>query len=277
MDTSCGLADEDAEQGGGDAELLTGSATSDSAVEAQEERAADAPPSRPAPYRDDVDEAAAAARAAEGGNGDDDGDDDDEEEDCWSNNALLDVASKPFRVLFAATIPDPEKSPGCYPLTFTIALIYVAVMSELVCAVAEDMCTILQVPPELAGVTLLALGAQVPDTIAAVSMARNKMYDGAITSAIGSQILNITLGMGVPFAVWSWTHGGRPMETKLGNIHSVSVCLGVSIAAYILCVVRCAGGLRARVTACGAAVMMTGYIGCNAYMVGSMAPGSTHV
>ena len=173
------------------------------------------------------------------------------------------------------------------------------------------MCEILNVPRELAGVTLLALGAQVcscsfankqtrtrvrsrcvvaltpcappssmlliqvPDTIAAVSMARNKMYDGAITSAIGSQILNITLGMGVPFAVWSWTNDGRPMKTKLGNIHSVSVCLGVSIATYILSVVRCGGGLRARVTACGAAVMMTGYIGCNVYMVASMAT-STH-
>ena len=106
-------------------------------------------------------------------------------------------------------------------------------------------------------------------------MARNKMYDGAITSAIGSQILNITLGMGVPFAVWSWTNGGLPMKTELGNIHSVSLCLGVSIATYILCVVRCCGGLRVRVTVCGAVIMMTAYIGCNAFMVASMAT-STH-
>ena len=273
MDTSCGLeqADEDVEQGAahGDAELLAGSDKSDAVAEDAEPRTDGAPTGRPAPYRDNMDEALPGSSVARGGRG---GDDEDEDEgDCWANNMLLDVASKPFRVIFACTIPDPEKHPGWYFLTFAVSLFYVAVLSELVCSVAEDLCAILHVPHELAGVTLLALGAQVPDTIAAVSMARNKMYDGAITSAIGSQILNITLGMGVPFAVWSWTNDGKPMTATLGNIHSVSVCLGVSVALYIICVVRYSGGWKARVTASGSVVMILGYLGCNAYMVKSMA------
>ena len=126
IDTSCGLAEEDADMEQGGAELLEGSAaTSDAPTEVQDNREGSALASRPAPYRDDLDDGAAAS-AAGSADGDEDGDED--EEDCWTNNLLLDVASKPFRVLFTVTMPDPEKSPGCYPLTFAISLFYVSCM-----------------------------------------------------------------------------------------------------------------------------------------------------
>jgi len=48
------------------------------------------------------------------------------------------------------------------------------------------------------GATLVALGAEIPDTVSAVAMARNGYYDGAIAGAIGSQVINVSLGVGVP-------------------------------------------------------------------------------
>ena len=201
--------------------------------------------------------------------------DDGDNDDCWSSNPLLDAASKPLRVLFACTIPDPETHPDWYPLTFLLSLFYVAVQSELCCFLAEDICAILRVPHEYAGVTLLALGAQVPDTITSISMARGGMYDGAITSAIGSQVLNITLGIGVPFALFSWLNDA-PIVATLGNIRSVSICLFVSIALYLVsCIKCCASGNRsgAHVSACGAFIMLVGFIGCNWYMASTMLQG----
>jgi Ca2+/Na+ antiporter len=39
---------------------------------------------------------------------------------------------------------------------------------------------------------------QIPDTISAISLARSGYTDGAIAGAIGSQVINISLGVGIP-------------------------------------------------------------------------------
>ena len=272
-DTSCGLMADDVE-GDDDAHAHGTNATvaAAPAVAAADGAYADGT-SRPPAYRDDRGD-----RSDDAGGGDErsgDSEDDGDNDDCWSSNPLLDAASKPLRVLFAYTIPDPETHPDWYPLTFLISLFYVAVQSELCCFLAEDICAILRVPHEYAGVTLLALGAQVPDTITSISMARGGMYDGAITSAIGSQVLNITLGIGVPFALFSWLNNA-PIVATLGNIRSVSICLFVSIALYLVsCIKCCAGGNTngAHVSACGAFIMLAGFIGCNWYMASTMLQG----
>jgi len=58
------------------------------------------------------------------------------------------------------------------------------------------------------GATLVSLGAEIPDTISSISLARNGHNDGAMAGAIGSQVINITLGVGLPALISCWLYGG---------------------------------------------------------------------
>jgi Ca2+/Na+ antiporter len=58
------------------------------------------------------------------------------------------------------------------------------------------------------GATLVSLGAEIPDTISSISLARNGHHDGAMAGAIGSQVINITLGVGLPALISCWLYGG---------------------------------------------------------------------
>ena len=62
------------------------------------------------------------------------------------------------------------------------------------------------------GATLVSLGAEIPDTISSISLSRNGHHDGAMAGAIGSQVINITLGVGLPALISCWLYGGKPHD-----------------------------------------------------------------
>ena len=65
--------------------------------------------------------------------------------------------------------------------------------------VAEDIvtypsrycCDTIGMSENLEGVTILAWGAQVPDMLASVAMAKKGFGPGAVANAVGSQIINV--------------------------------------------------------------------------------------
>ena len=59
------------------------------------------------------------------------------------------------------------------------------------------------------GATLVALGAEIPDTISAIALSRNGYTHGAIAGAIGSQVINISLGIGLPALITCISRSGR--------------------------------------------------------------------
>lgn len=50
------------------------------------------------------------------------------------------------------------------------------------------------VPPEVMGLTLLAAGTSVPDLITSVIVARKGFGDMAVSSSVGSNIFDVTVG-----------------------------------------------------------------------------------
>jgi Ca2+/Na+ antiporter len=209
-----------------------------------------------------------------GSGGDDDDDNsssggggggDDDDGDCWESYALLDLASKPCRIAYRLTIPDMEKSPRLWPVGLVISLVYVAVLSDVVYALTLDLSEVLNMPDELAGVTLLALGAQIPDTIASIAMARAGMPDGAISNAVGSQIINITIGVGFPFLIYSIVHG-KPVHIEVGNITVVATCLGATVMVYLFSLFAHMPFDGAKINKFGGVIMVLGYFVCNVEM-----------
>jgi sodium/potassium/calcium exchanger 5 len=122
----------------------------------------------------------------------------------------LDVLSRPFRLLFAYTLPectDDAPTRVYYPVTLVLSIAYVGLLSFGALYFTRRLSDAMHLSTTLAGATLLALGAQIPDTIASVALARAGHADAAVCNAIGSQVINVTLGTGFPWVIYTLLHG----------------------------------------------------------------------
>jgi len=101
----------------------------------------------------------------------------------------------------------------------------------------------------IAGLTILALGAQVPDTFASIAVARAGEGPSAISNAVGSQVLNILIGIGLPFFFYNIVTGfplrqsggpGAHSEDSMGQegIILIGYCLAVLVLVFLALAIR---------------------------------------
>mmetsp|Transcript_24781 Transcript_24781/g.98383 ORF Transcript_24781/g.98383 Transcript_24781/m.98383 type:complete len:341 (+) Transcript_24781:858-1880(+) len=152
---------------------------------------------------------------------------------------LEEALEAPYRACCALTIVGGPAQRFAITITWIAALSYVAV------AAAGAITTLTCISEATSGMTLLAVGAQVPDCIAAVELARNGQADSALAQAVGSQVINITFGLGLPFAVTCLAYGRDVVTTNNYVVRNLSVCLFAMVLAYLGVM---AAGLRRRGT-----------------------------
>ena len=135
---------------------------------------------------------------------------------------LWSTATSPISVVVAMTIPDlgahgpsdgsslgqQKKVPFLRAFgALTSSIIWVAILAWCIIGLSETLITFLGVGTSTIGATLVALGSEIPDAVASVALARGGYSDGAMAGAIGSQVINITLGVGLPILVSCWLNG----------------------------------------------------------------------
>eukprot|EP00941_MAST-03F_sp_MAST-3F-sp1_P001349 g1349.t1 len=156
---------------------------------------------------------------------------------CLSN--YLSIACWPIYELFRVTLFDLEegsKHRHLYGVTFVLSMGYIGLLSHFIIEVVEEIAEGLGMTSVLASVIFIAMGAQVPDTLSAVMLARAGHDDGAISHAISSQVMNIVLGIGGPVALYNVTNG--PIEINLAGLHVAVVCVYFLILLYIAIIAR---------------------------------------
>ena len=109
--------------------------------------------------------------------------------------------SWPLLFLMFITIPNCNnpKFEKFFIVTFVMSTVWIAafsyVMVWMVCMIGFT----LGIPDTIMGITFLAAGTSVPDTIASVMVARNGYGDMAVSNSIGSNVFDILLGLGLPW------------------------------------------------------------------------------
>jgi len=167
---------------------------------------------------------------------------------------------------FTVPFPAPETgwlSPayvGCAEAKWRVwaglgaSLIWVGLLANAALWTAQDASLALGLSPALAGATLLAWGAQIPDVLGSVSMSRSGLADAAVANAAGSQVLNVAIGTGLPFFISTLVTGDAIV---LGASASTALAvLGVVVLAVVLtwvaAAVLCGGGANCGTTGPGA-------------------------
>eukprot|EP00090_Calanus_glacialis_P031620 TRINITY_DN52599_c0_g1_i1.p1 TRINITY_DN52599_c0_g1~~TRINITY_DN52599_c0_g1_i1.p1 ORF type:complete len:635 (-),score=184.90 TRINITY_DN52599_c0_g1_i1:331-2235(-) len=133
------------------------------------------------------------------------------------------VVSLPLMVPMWITIPDPqdEKRKKYFPIAFIVSILWIAVFSYFMVWWATVTGECLGISDAVMGLTFLAAGTSVPDLITSVLVAKEGKGDMAVSSSIGSNLFDVTVGLPLPWLLYTIING-KAMEVN-------SVGMGCSI------------------------------------------------
>ncbi|XP_036964474.1 sodium/potassium/calcium exchanger 1-like isoform X3 [Acanthopagrus latus] len=92
---------------------------------------------------------------------------------------------------------------------------------------------------EIMGLTILAAGTSIPDLTTSVIVARKGLGDTAMSSSLGSNIFNITVGLPLPLLLYSVIHGLVPVAVSSNGLLCCTMLLFISLLFVITCIASC--------------------------------------
>ncbi|KAM9817643.1 sodium/potassium/calcium exchanger 1-like [Neosynchiropus ocellatus] len=202
-----------------------------------------------------TEEESGVGEASDGEEGDDDDDDDEKEgeEDEEENEPLSlewpETRRKQATYLFLLpivlplwlTLPDvrnPE-SKRYFVVTFLGSILWIAVFSYLMVWWAHQVGETIGISEEIMGLTILAAGTSIPDLITSVIVARKGLGDMAVSSSVGSNIFDITIGLPVPWLIFTLLHHGAPVTVSSNGLFCAIVLLFLMLLFVIISIAVC--------------------------------------
>ncbi|XP_053179810.1 sodium/potassium/calcium exchanger 3-like [Scomber japonicus] len=149
------------------------------------------------------------------------------------------LLSWPVSVLLHCTVPDCNlpRWERWYLLTFLASTLWIALFSYLMVWMVTIISYTLGIPDVIMGITFLAAGTSVPDCMASLIVARQGLGDMAVSNSIGSNIFDVLLGLGFPWALRTLivSYGSVVTINSKGLVYSVILLLA-SVILTVLCV-----------------------------------------
>mmetsp|Transcript_121957 Transcript_121957/g.211641 ORF Transcript_121957/g.211641 Transcript_121957/m.211641 type:complete len:148 (-) Transcript_121957:34-477(-) len=90
------------------------------------------------------------------------------------------------------------------------------------------------------GLTVLAAGTSVPDLLTSMIVARQGHGDMAISSSIGSNIFDVTVGLPVPWLLYSSVRSGKHVTIKNEGLE-ITVMLLLAMLGFTIGTIVCHG------------------------------------
>ncbi|KAL0969693.1 hypothetical protein UPYG_G00230960 [Umbra pygmaea] len=147
------------------------------------------------------------------------------------------LISWPILLLLFLTVPNCAKPrwERFFMLSFFLSTVWIAIFSYLMVWMVTVIGYTLGIPDVIMGITFLAAGTSVPDCIASLIVARQGLGDMAVSNTIGSNVFDILVGLGLPWAIQTMAvdYGSEVLINSRGLVYSVVLLLG-SVALTVL-------------------------------------------
>ncbi|NXC52439.1 NCKX1 protein, partial [Aleadryas rufinucha] len=148
-----------------------------------------------------------------------------------------------FPIVFPlwSTLPDvrnPE-SKKFFVITFFGSILWIAAFSYLMVWWAHQVGETVGISEEIMGLTILAAGTSIPDLITSVIVARKGLGDMAVSSSVGSNIFDITVGLPVPWFLFSIFNGLSPVAVSSNGLFCAIVLLFLMLLFVIISISIC--------------------------------------
>ncbi|XP_030377171.1 sodium/potassium/calcium exchanger Nckx30C [Scaptodrosophila lebanonensis] len=147
---------------------------------------------------------------------------------AWPDTArkrLTYVLVAPLLVPMWLTLPDTRSPRGkrFFPVTFIGSILWIAAFSYLMVWWANVAGDTARIPPEVMGLTFLAAGTSIPDLITSVIVARKGFGDMAVSSSVGSNIFDVTVGLPIPWLLYGIIYDAPVEVNSVGMVCSITI------------------------------------------------------
>jgi K+-dependent Na+/Ca+ exchanger-like protein len=153
--------------------------------------------------------------------------------------------SWPILFCLFITIPNCNnpKFEKFFIVTFVMSTVWIAAFSYIMVWMVCMIGFTLGIPDTIMGITFLAAGTSVPDTIASVMVARNGYGDMAVSNSIGSNVFDILLGLGLPWFLSTTLRPNGAEETVKINSNGLMISVSLLLLSLIVVVlsIHCNG------------------------------------
>ncbi|XP_076590217.1 sodium/potassium/calcium exchanger 1-like isoform X2 [Chaetodon auriga] len=139
------------------------------------------------------------------------------------------------------TLPDVRNpaSRTYFVVTFLGSILWIGVFSYLMVWWAHQVGETVGISEEIMGLTILAAGTSIPDLITSVIVARKGLGDMAVSSSVGSNIFDITVGLPVPWLIYTLLHNGDPVTVSSNGLFCAIVLLFLMLLFVIISIAVC--------------------------------------
>ncbi|KAM9507970.1 sodium/potassium/calcium exchanger 2 isoform 2-T2 [Guaruba guarouba] len=139
------------------------------------------------------------------------------------------------------SLPDVRnpKSRKFFPITFFGSISWIAFFSYLMVWWAHQVGETIGISEEIMGLTILAAGTSIPDLITSVIVARKGLGDMAVSSSVGSNIFDITVGLPLPWLLYAVINSFAPVTVSSNGLFCAIVLLFIMLLFVILSIAFC--------------------------------------
>jgi K+-dependent Na+/Ca+ exchanger-like protein len=142
----------------------------------------------------------------------------------------------PLVLMLVLTVPDVRRTgcwENCYVIGFVMSIVWVAIFSLFMVKCSEVVGMFTGIDPNILALTLLAWGTSVPDLLTSVLVTVQGHGDMAVSSSIGSNLFDVTVGLPVPWLLFSIIHGAAVPVGNDGLITSVGMLVAMVVATIL--------------------------------------------
>ncbi|MFC1975583.1 sodium:calcium antiporter [Chloroflexota bacterium] len=131
---------------------------------------------------------------------------------------------------FGLLMGDPRKA---YIRAFLVSIVFIAGISWVLVDHSVRFAGAVGIPPIIVALTILAAGTSAPDLISSIIVARQGRGEMAVANAVGSNIFDILVGLGLPWLIII-IFRGETVHVGTGNLWlSTIILLGTVIILFV--------------------------------------------
>lgn len=120
--------------------------------------------------------------------------------------------------ILSMVMPNPKKN---FVWVMIVSIAFIILLSYALVESALILSTALNLPPLIVSLTLIAAGTSAPDLIASIDVAEDGRGTMAISNAVGSNIFDVLVGLGVPWLITIIATGHMVVVGTEGLIESI--------------------------------------------------------
>lgn len=146
-----------------------------------------------------------------------------------STKRLFWACMLPMLLCFYFTIPDVRQEQWYrgrwYIVTMANAVVWLALLAQGMMLAAESCGCLMEIDPDLMGLSVTAIGTSLPNLFASVLVARQGLGNMAVSNAFGSNTFNIFIALGVPWLIGCLRSEDGSYQVNKGHIFGTCLIL----------------------------------------------------